>query len=588
MTTLFEQAEAWRAADPDPDTRAELAALLERRDEQAEKELQERFAGPLTFGTAGLRGIVGAGPSRMNRAVIRRTTAGLARYLKATLPDVARRGVVVGRDARRMSRELAEDTALVLAAEGIPALVFDDVVPTPLTAFATTATGAAAAVMVTASHNPPEYNGYKVYWGNGAQIIPPHDQGIAAAIDAVEPASDVRLLTREDAMARGLFKSLRASTTGTGDLELGPAYLNAILALRRHQKPAPLTLVYTALHGVGGPWVLEALRRSGFMAVHSVPEQHAPDGRFPTVRFPNPEEPGAMDLSLALAERTGAALVLANDPDADRLAVCVRHQGKMRQLTGNEVGVLLGHYTLTQRPSGSAALVITTIVSSPQLSNIARDLGARYDETLTGFKWIANRALERGAREGLQFVFGYEEALGYCVGQVTRDKDGISAALLVADLAAWCHARGWTLVDYLEDIERRHGLYVASQKSFTFPGAAGARTMATLMETLRREPPGRIGDFAVVALNDYQRSTRRQADGTMVSLELPRSNVLSFELEGGSRVTVRPSGTEPKMKYYFDVKESAAPGEPYAAARARALGRLASLERGFLDLVAPR
>ncbi|MCP3058102.1 phospho-sugar mutase [Myxococcus sp. K38C18041901] len=566
---LRERAEAWRLADPDPTTAEELARLLAANDEA---ELADRFVGDLEFGTAGLRGVLGAGPNRMNRAVVRRTTAGLARYLKAQVPDVATRGVVVGRDARRLSAELAEDTAAVLAAEGIPAHVFPEPVPTPLTAYACLHLNAAAAIMVTASHNPPEYNGYKVYWGNGAQIIPPHDTGIAAAIAKVEPANRVPLLTPDAARKQGLWRDLPDS--------LGEEYVRAILGLRVHKKGSPtLSIVYTAMHGVGGVWAERALRDAGFPRFTPVAEQQQPDGRFPTVRFPNPEEPGAMDLSRATAERVKADLVLANDPDADRLAVMAREStGGLRMLTGNEVGVLLGHYLLTQGTKRARPHVVTTIVSSTQLGDIARSLDAAYDEVLTGFKWIANRALEREQAEGTQFVFGYEEALGYTAGTVTRDKDGVGAALVMADLAAWCEARGTTVLGYLEEIQRKHGLYVGAQRNVTLPGAAGAQAIRGIMDAFRARPPSHIGGEAVRAVLDYQRGVNG----------LPPSNVLALELEGGGRVTLRPSGTEPKIKYYFERKETPAAGEPLAQARARAETRLTAFIEAFIALARER
>ncbi|NVJ22661.1 phospho-sugar mutase [Myxococcus sp. AM011] len=568
-TGLRERAEAWRLADPDPVTAEELARLLAQGDLT---ELADRFAGDLEFGTAGLRGVLGAGPNRMNRAVVRRTTAGLARYLKEHVPDAATRGVVVGRDARKLSAELAEDTAAVLTAEGIPAHVFSPPVPTPLAAFACLHLNAAAAIMVTASHNPPEYNGYKVYWGNGAQIIPPHDTGIASAIARVEPANRVPLLTVAQAREQGLWRDIPDS--------LGEDYLRAILGLRVHKKGSDtLSIVYTAMHGVGGVWAERALRDAGFPRFTPVAEQQMPDGRFPTVRFPNPEEPGAMDLSRATAERVKADLVLANDPDADRLAVMAREaDGGLRMLTGNEVGVLLGHYLLTQGTKRGRPYVVTTIVSSTQLGDIARSLGAAYDEVLTGFKWIANRALERERSEGLQFVFGYEEALGYTAGTVTRDKDGVGAALVMADLAAWCESRGTTVLGYLEEIQRQHGLYVGAQRNVTLPGAAGAQVIRGIMDAFRARPPSHVGTEAVRAVLDYQRGVNG----------LPPSNVLALELEGGGRVTLRPSGTEPKIKYYFERKETPAAGEPLAQARARAEARLTSFIEAFIALARER
>ncbi|HYV44994.1 MAG TPA: phospho-sugar mutase, partial [Myxococcaceae bacterium] len=449
---------------------------------------------------------------------------------------------------------------------------FPEVAPTPVIAFATLKLGAAAAAMVTASHNPPEYNGFKVYWGNGAQIIPPHDQGIAAAIARVEPANEVKLLDAAEAKRRGLWRDV-------GE-EIARAYLDAILAERVHQKAADLCIVYTAMHGVGGKWVAQALREAGFTRVHVVKEQQEPDGAFPTVRFPNPEEPGAMDLSVALAEQVKADVVLANDPDADRLAVMARDgAGKLQMLSGNEVGVLLGHYLLTRKkPRPAKPLVITTIVSSTQLGEIARALGALYDERLTGFKWIANRALEREAQEGATFVFGYEEALGYTVGTVARDKDGIGSALVFADLASWCASRGTTAFGYLEEIQREHGLFVARQHNLTFKGAEGAATIRGIMDGFRRQPPARVGDLAVKVTKDYQAGVPG----------FPPSNVIAYELDGGSRVTLRPSGTEPKIKYYFELRELVRAGEPMAGARGRALGRLQQLQDSFLALARER
>jgi phosphomannomutase len=568
--SVRDQALVWAAADPDPATAAEVRALVEQGNEA---ELADRFGGRLEFGTAGLRGVLGGGPNRINRAVVRRTSLGLARYLKANVPGAAEKGVVVGRDGRKLSKEFAADTAAVLAAEGIKAHVFEDLAPTPLTAYAVTALGAAGAVMVTASHNPPEYNGYKVYWGNGAQIIPPHDGGIAAAIDAVGPANAVKLLDEKEARAKGLWVDVAPKVERD--------YFDAILALRAHGKAGDLSIVYSAMHGVGGRFVAQALREAGFSKVHPVAEQQEPDGNFPTVRFPNPEEKGAMDLSTALAEKVKADVVLANDPDADRLAVMARDaDGRLTMLSGNEVGVLLGHYLLTQKKT-SKPLVITTIVSSAQLRAIAEALGAAYDETLTGFKWIANCALVREPKEGLSFVFGYEEALGYTVGTVARDKDGVGAALVAADMAAWCKQRGQTLYGYLEEVQRAHGLFVARQANFTLPGSAGQALIGKVMAAFREQAVASAGGLKVTASNDYK-SQQRTAAGKTTPLSLPPSNVLSWELEGGSRITARPSGTEPKIKFYFELKETMKAGEPIRDARARAMKYLDALEHDFL------
>ncbi len=567
---LLDLARAWQAADPDPQTAHEVDRLVDGGDEA---ELVDRFRGELEFGTAGLRGLLGAGPNRMNRAVVRRATAGVARHLLATFPDAARRGVVVARDARRGSNDFALETAGVLAGHGIRVHFFVDLAPTPLGAFAVKELGAAAGVVVTASHNPPAYNGYKVYWDNAAQIVPPVDAGIASGIASSGPANAIPFLPRAEAEAHGLFLPL-------GD-DLARRYQEAISALALHPgQGRDLGIVYTAMHGVGARFTLDALARAGFANVHPVPEQNEPDGAFPTVAFPNPEEPGALDLALALCAKTNADILVANDPDADRLAAGARDaHGRMRLFSGNELGVLLGAYCLTWRtPRPGKPLVLTTIVSSSQLGTIARDLGAAYAETLTGFKWIENRALELEKTEGRTTVFGYEEALGYSVGDVVRDKDGISAALVFADLAGWCRARGVTPWGYLEEIQRAHGLFLSAQKSVTIPGAEGAATIAAVMDGFRATPPPAIGGLAVVEARDY----RAGVPG------LPKSNVVAYLLEGGSRVTLRPSGTEPKIKYYFELRDSPGAGEDLTAARARGEVRLAALVADFVRLAVER
>jgi phosphomannomutase len=580
-TALLDRAERWLAHDPDPSARAELRALLEEargpKPEAATAELRERFAGPLEFGTAGLRGLIGAGESRMNRAVVLRTTAGLAAYLLEKDAEGARtRGVVVGYDARRLGRELAEDTACALAAAGIVAHLSPVYSPTPVTAFAVKHLGAVAGVMVTASHNPPPYNGYKVYWSNGAQIIPPHDKGIAAKIDAAPVADAVPRMKLEEARAKGLVKDFPAS--------LERAYLDAILGLSvRPDGDRSMKIVYTPLHGVGDRLTRQALSEAGFTAVSSVPQQQEPDGAFPTVAFPNPEEKGALDLSYALADELGADLVIANDPDVDRLALAVRKpDGKWLQLTGNQVGVLLGHYVLTEGANAKGERIcLASLVSSPNLGAIARALGVRYEETLTGFKWIANRAMALEAETGARFVFGYEEALGYTVGPVVRDKDGIGAALVAAELAAVLKSEGKTLLDALEQLARRYGLFVSSQRSITMPGTDGAAKIGELMARLRANAPSKLGPFEVVAVADYQASVRTPKGGEAQTIDLPKSNVLVYELEGGSRVIARPSGTEPKIKFYYDVCEPMAEGEPMPDADARAKGKLAEVDAGF-------
>lgn len=562
---LHRAAEAWLADDPDPETRDELRRLLDANDLA---ELRDRFEGRLTFGTAGLRGVLGAGPNRMNRAVAARTTAGLARYLLEVAPEARQKGVVIGYDGRKISKEASQDAAEILAGHGIPVWIFPQVAPTPLTAFAVVKLGAAAGIMITASHNPPEYNGYKVYWGNGAQIIPPHDQGIARAIDTIDTIADLPRMQEGPARAGGMWRDIGDETT--------QAYL---LSLAAHSITSDgkdrVKIVYTPLHGVGGELALRAFRAHGFHEVHPVAEQFHPDADFPTVRFPNPEEEGAMDLALALAEEKGANLVLANDPDADRLAVAVPDPaGGFRLLSGNEIGLLLASYFLESDRMGGDRLLITTIVSTPAAAAIAREAGARYAEVLTGFKWIANKAMELEAATGTRFALGFEEALGYSIGTTCRDKDGVGAAVYFAELAAHLAAKGRTVLDELEGIWRTHGLYLSHQHSVTLEGAEGSRRIRAIMDALRATPPATIGGRAVERSTDYAKGG-----------DLPPSNVLAFHLEDGTRVIARPSGTEPKIKYYIDLRLQVGPDEPIDEARRRGGIAVQELLADFLATV---
>ncbi|MEI8255706.1 MAG: phospho-sugar mutase [Deltaproteobacteria bacterium] len=574
---------AWLEEDPDPVTADALRALLEQDDVAA---LSDAFGARLEFGTAGLRGVLGPGPNRMNRSVVIRTAAGLCAYLTRTVPDAAQRGLVIGYDGRRNSRRFAEDTAEVCAGFGVTAYLFPTLGPTPLLAFAVTELGCAAGVMVTASHNPPEYNGYKVYGGDGAQIVPPVDRDIAAAIDAVGPLVTVARPILKEARGRGLVRDVPT--------EVEAKYLDAVYALGQHPGVgADLVIAYTPLHGVGHRLARMALARAGFAHVHAVAEQAEPDEAFSTVAFPNPEEKGAMDLVLALAARTGAELVIANDPDADRLAVATRTSaGGYVQLTGNEVGALLGYYTLVddpRPPSGPGErLVVTTIVSSPLLGALARSVGARYEETLTGFKWISHRAIDVERESGARFVFGYEEALGYTVGTAVRDKDGIGAARVFAELAGYYRdVHGRSVLEQLDEVYRRVGVFVSGQHNVTLKGLDGASRIATIMDGFRASPPARVGDAAVATVTDVLRGERWRPEAREASREklaLPPSNVIAYGLEDGSRITLRPSGTEPKIKYYFDIREPVRDGEPVDAARARAKTRLAALTTAFVAL----
>lgn len=547
-------ARAWAEQDPDLETRAELLALVEAGDEA---ELSERMHAPLEFGTAGLRGVVGAGLARMNRAVVIRATRGLADTLLKKVPDSRSLPVVVGYDGRLTSRVFAEVTVAVLVAAGIPVRVFDEPVPTPIVAFAAKELSAQAAIVITASHNPPEYNGYKVYAPNAAQIVPPWDREIAEAIERVERADRVPL-------AEAAFD--RAERVPASLIE---RYLDEIDAVRptgRFDRDFPI--VYTAMHGVGAKLLTRAFARAGYAGLRLVAEQSEPDGDFPTVRFPNPEEPGALDLALALARAEGAELILANDPDADRLAVCVATAtGRMVQLSGNQIGVLLADLMLSQALRAPQPLVASSIVSSPMLGDIARAHGARFEQTLTGFKWIWNAALDLERDEHLRFCFGYEEALGYSVGRIVRDKDGISAALLFADLAARCRAEGTTILEHLHRLYVRHGLWVSVQRSVTLPGAQGAARIAAAMQRIGSAPPSEVDGFAVSEVVDFREG------GEARPRWLPNTELIALMLGPRGRVLVRPSGTEPKLKIYVDLR-----------AEVDAPERISELESATLEL----
>jgi phosphomannomutase len=554
-------AEAWLADDPDERDRAELRGLLDAGPGAA-AELADRFRGRLTFGTAGLRGVVGAGPNRMNRAVVRAATAALAGWLAGHVPGAAGAGVVIGCDARHRSDEFAAEAARVLAGAGIGVHLLPPRQPTPLLAFAIRRLGAAAGIMITASHNPPADNGYKLYLGDGAQIIPPVDERIEAAIGGLGPLSAVPV-----AAASPLI-------TQHGD-EIAQAYLAAIVAaspgLPVPAGPRPLRVVYTPLHGVAADLALRAFGQAGFPPPHVVAAQAGPDPDFPTVAFPNPEEPGALDLALADARRLGADLVIANDPDGDRLAVAVPDPaapGGWRPLSGDQVGALLGAYLLDRTASGpepGRRLVATTVVSSGMLSAIAATAGAGYAETLTGFKWIV-RAGE--STPGSRFVFGYEEALGYAVGDVVRDKDGISAALALVSLATEARQAGQSLLDRWDALETAHGVHLTAQ--VTLPAAAPSQIMAWLRAT----PPAALADWPVTGIGDLSAGTAG----------LPPSDVLRYQLPG-ARVVIRPSGTEPKLKAYLEVAEPLA-GRSLAQARSAAAGRLGPLRQAVTGLVA--
>ncbi len=567
---LRRQVADWLAADPDPETRLELQGLV---DAGRWDELGARFAGRLEFGTAGLRAELGAGPMRMNRLVVRQAAAGLLSYLRDVGAGSAGGRpltVVVGFDARYNSDVFADDTCAVVAAAGGRAVRFRAPGPTPLLAFALRVLRADAGVMVTASHNPPADNGYKVYLADGAQLVPPHDEEIARRIAvasegsvSLEPVAGSSIVELEDSVVE--------------------AYVAGAAAQRALEGPVPavdgrpLRVVYTPLHGTGLAMLERAFAAAGLPAPLVVAAQAEPDPDFPTVAFPNPEEPGALDLALADARRLDADVVLANDPDADRLGVAVpTGDGGWRPLTGNEIGALLADHLLRHRPGGAERLVVTTVVSSRLLSRLAAAHGVHYEETLTGFKWIVRPAL---AHPDWQFTFGYEEALGYSVGPLVWDKDGISAAVVFAELTATLLADGSSPAARLDDLAREHGLHATDGWSLRFASRAeGADASSAVMARLRAAAPGGVGQPAAALSVTAVRDLAEPRDG------LPPTEALVWDLDDGTRIVFRPSGTEPKLKVYAEVVRPM--GADAAAARAVATARLAEVRAALTDLLA--
>jgi phosphomannomutase len=535
---LLDRARAWLAGDPDAETRAELQALVDARNLV---ELRERMLSDLEFGTAGLRGVVGAGSARMNLAVVIRVTRALAEQLLARAHDAHARPVVVGCDARLDSPRFADAAVRVLLAAGIPVKRFLDPVPTPFVAFAVRVFAANAGIMITASHNPAEYNGYKLYWDNGVQVIPPTDREIAARMAALGPARAVALgdLARQELIGPEVearyFAAIRAE-------------LPQVVADRR------LRIVYTPLHGVGASPVERLFAEAGYADFHTVPEQREPDGHFPTVPFPNPEEPGVLDLAIALAKQENADLLVANDPDVDRLAIAVpTPSGRWLSLSGNQIGLLLADFALAHGVAGEHAVVISSLVSSPMLESIARAYGAHCERVLTGFKWICTAALALEERSQ-RYAFGYEEALGYAFGRAVRDKDGISAALAFAELTAEARAAGTTVLERLHSLYRRHGLWISAQQNVVLQGSAGATRILQAMQRVVDAPPSELAGHAVSAVHD-----RRVPEPGPPSWRGP-ALLVELVLGDAGRVFVRPSGTEPKLKLYVDLRVALADG----------------------------
>ena len=535
----------------DEATKAELKAI-----EGDENEIKERFYMDLEFGTAGLRGIIGAGINRMNIYVVRRATQGLANYI--IKQGAADKGVAIAYDSRNMSPEFAMEAAMTLAANGIKAYKFESLRPTPELSFAVRELGCVAGINITASHNPPEYIGYKVYWEDGAQFTPPHDKGVTEEVLAIEDLSSVKTTDEASAIAAGKYEVIGK--------EIDDKYIAQVKAQVVNQKAIDemqdqIRIVYTPLHGTGNIPARRVMKEIGFTHVYVVPEQELPDGKFPTVSYPNPEAKEAFELGLKLAKEKDADLVLATDPDADRLGVYVKDakSGEYIPLTGNMSGSLLCEYVLSQKQAEGKipadGQVVKSIVSTNLIDAVAKAYGAELIEVLTGFKWIGKQILKNETTGTGTYLFGMEESYGCLIGTYARDKDAISATAALCEAAAYYKQKGMTLWDAMVAMYEKYGYYKDSVKSIGLSGIEGLAKIQSIMETLRNNTPAEVGGYKVVSARDYKLDTIRDMEtGAVKPTGLPASNVLYYDLEDGAWICVRPSGTEPKIKFYFGVK----------------------------------
>ncbi len=536
----------------DEETKAELKSI-----EGNEKEIEDRFYMDLEFGTAGLRGVIGAGTNRMNVYTVRKATQGLANYILSVKGEA--KGVAIAYDSRHMSPEFADVAALCLAANGIKAYVFESLRPTPELSYAVRKLGCIAGINITASHNPPEYNGYKVYWEDGAQITPPHDSGIMDEVKKVTDYAACKTMSLDEAKSAGLYQTIGA--------DIDDPYIEELKGLVLHQDSIDavkdkLTIVYSPLHGTGNIPVRRVLKELGFQNVHVVPEQELPNGDFPTVSYPNPEAAEAFELGLALAKKVNADLVLATDPDADRLGVYVKDSktGEYHTLTGNMSGCLIGDYVIGQRKAINGSLpedgaFIRSIVSTNMADAIAKYYGIQLVEVLTGFKFIGQKMLEFENTGKGTYLFGMEESYGCLTGTYARDKDAVVASMALCEAAAYYMTKDMTLWDAMLEMYERYGYYKDHVESITLKGIEGLAKIQEIMNTLRENAPKEIGGLKVLAARDYKTDTIQDFEsGKTMPTSLPKSNVLYYELENDAWVCVRPSGTEPKVKFYIGVK----------------------------------
>ncbi len=550
----------------DAATKAELESIKDN-----ENEIKERFYADLEFGTAGLRGIIGAGTNRMNIYTVRKATQGLANYICKEGKQA--KGVAIAFDSRRMSPEFADEAALCLAANGIKAYVFESLRPTPELSYAVRKLGCIAGINITASHNPPEYNGYKVYWEDGAQITPPHDTGIMSEVKAVTDYNTVKTMLKDGAQKAGLYETIGAA--------IDDSYIEELKTQVRHPEiikevQKDITIVYTPLHGTGNIPARRVLKELGFENVFVVPEQELPDGEFPTVSYPNPEAEEAFALALKLAKEKDADLVLATDPDADRLGVYVKDakSGEYITLTGNMSGCLLAEYEISQikelkgLPADGA--LIKTIVTTNMADAIAKYYNVKLIEVLTGFKYIGQQILGFEQKGEGTYLFGFEESYGCLIGTHARDKDAIVATMALCEAAAYYKTKGKTLWDAMIDMYERYGYYKDEVKSITLKGIEGLQKIQDIMNTLRENTPSEIGGYKVLSARDYKKDTIKNMEtGEVTTTGLPSSNVLYYDLSDSAWLCVRPSGTEPKIKFYYGVKGNSLED---AAAKSEALG----------------
>ena len=552
MNNYFEKYNEWLNDDCfDDETKKELNSIRDN-----EEEIKDRFYKELEFGTAGLRGVIGAGTNRMNKYTVGRATQGLANFINKM--KIENPSVVISYDSRHMSKEFSEIAALVLNANGIKVNLFDNLRPVPELSFSVRYLNATAGIMITASHNPPEYNGYKVYWSDGAQIVPPIDKGIIDEVLSIKDFSLIKTLNKNEAIKAGLLNYV-------GE-EIDDAFINALKSsclnpeiIKKEAKN--VKIVYTPLHGAGNLPVQRILKELGFENVYVVPEQEKPDGDFPTVSYPNPEDPKAFELALKLAKEVDADVVLATDPDADRLGVFSKmSNGEYVSYTGNMSALLICEYELSQKkekgilPNNGA--IITTVVSSELTKAIAENYGAKVFETLTGFKWIGEKIRKFEEENSYKYLFGFEESYGCLIAPHARDKDGISAVMALCEATAFYKNKGWSLWEQMIKIYEKYGYYREGQVSIVLKGADGAEEIKNKMAKMRSNPPTELAGLNVLEVRDYQEHVIKKADGEVSETDLPTSNVLYYELSNNSWCCVRPSGTEPKIKFYMGVKGS--------------------------------